>query len=411
MVYSILRTARFSSLLSERMLAFSSRKNKNRHGGGSVQQPLAYLDPTYSLNGANAGSDLLKQNGLIVRPVIPRIGGGSVQQPLPYLDPTFSSPSADGPGNDLLKQNGLILRPVIPRIGGGTMRKHRHGGWKSGGFLPSVMKGVVNAAVVTAPLAAVAAKKMLYNKTRKGGSMVTTGQRGGGKKEDWARNREAAKGELEKYGKPSALNVNKYAALKRKSEDDAEEFLTDYILRKRKTGKKKSKANKPKNSTAKKPKATKAEVKTASLWKDLLDRAKKNLQKFGKPSGANVTKLASLHKKGVNTKQFVANFQTRKKYVAVKTKRNTYKNNLQSAKEALAPFGKPTAANLAKYVSLMRKGDSTAPVEQTVKSRVKAGIVTTVKPTSKSPPPPAQNMEKVKRNLALLKKKIKTVNK
>ncbi len=403
MVYSILRTARFSSLLSERMLAFSSRKSKNRHGGGSVQQPLSYLDPTLSSPNYPSGSNLLQQNGVIVRPVIPRMAGGaSVQQPLPYLDPTFSSPSADGPGSDLLKQNGVIVRPVIPRIGGGTRK--RRGGWKSGGFLPSVMKGVVNAAVVTGPLAAVAAKKMLYNKTRKGG----------GKKEDWARNREAAKGELEKYGKPSALNVNKYAALKRKSEDDAEDFLTDYILRKRKAGKKTAKKSTKavKNNTAKKPKASKskAEVKTASLWKDLLDRAKKNLQKFGKPSGANVTKLASLHKKGVNTKQFVANFQTRKKYVAVKTKRNTYKNNLQSAKEALAPFGKPTAANLAKYVSLMRKGNSTAPIEQAVKSRVKPGVVT-VKPTSKSPPPPAQNMEKVKRNLALLKKKIKTFNK
>ena len=369
-----------------------------KYGGGSVQQPLPYLDSTYSSPNAGSSPDLLKQDGLIVRPVIPRLSGGgsrvttghrggSVQQPLPYLDPTLASPSAAG--SDLLKQNGLIVRPAILRQMGGS----------AGGFLPSVMKGVVNAAVVTAPLAAMAAKRMM-NKTRK---------RGGGKRENWSRNRNAAKEELLKYGKPSALNVNKYAALKRKSEEDADEWLTGYILKKRKTAKKPKKVAKSK--TEKASKANVAEVKTAALWKNLVERAKKDLEQYGKPSGANARKFASLHKKGLNTAAFLANYQTRKRYVApaqVKTGRNTYKNNLQKAKQSLSTFGKPTATNLSKYVSLKRKGESVKAVENAVRSRVKPVTVkpSALKPTSRSPPPP--NMEKVRKQLQLLKQKIKT---
>ncbi len=382
-----------------------------KYGGGSVQQPLPYLDSTYSSPNAGSSPDLLKQDGLIVRPVIPRLSGGgsrvttghrggSVQQPLPYLDPTLASPSAAG--SDLLKQNGLIVRPAILRQMGGS----------AGGFLPSVMKGVVNAAVVTAPLAAMAAKRMM-NKTRKrGGSRVTTGHRGGGKRENWSRNRNAAKEELLKYGKPSALNINKYAALKRKSEDDADDWLTEYILKKRKTIKKPKKAAKNKTEKAVKTKAKKESgVQTAALWKNLVDRAKKDLEQYGNPSGANVRKFASLHKKGLNTAAFLANYQTRKKYVPttpVKTARNTYKTNLQEAKQELATFGKPTAANLSKYVSLKRKGQSVKTVQNAVKSRVKQTVVMAeaVKPTSRSPPPP--NYNKIQRQLQLLKKKIKT---
>ncbi len=375
-----------------------------KYGGGSTQQPLQYLDPTLSSPNAPAGSDLLKQNGLIVRPILPRVsGGGSVQQPLPYLDPTLASPSAPAnAGSDLLKQNGLIVRPAIERQNGGS--------GKAGGFLPSVMKGVVNSGIVVAPLAVMAAQRMM-NGTRKRGD-----HRGGGKKENWTRNREAAKEELLKYGKPSALNVNKYAALKRKSEDDADDWLTEYILKKRKTMKKpkkeaKNKTEKVVKTKAKKePKSVKG-VQTAELWKNLVNRAKKDLEAYGNPSGANVRKFASLHKKGLNTAAFLANYQTRKRYVtpvAVKTAKNTYKNNLQKAKQELGTFGKPTAANLSKYVSLKRKGQSVKPVENAVKSRVKQTVLAAnaVKPTSRSPPP--ANIEAIRQHLQLLKKKIKT---
>ena len=377
------------------MLAFSSRRNKNQdgfeqHAGGS-NQPLPYLDPTYSSPNANAGRDLLEQNGLILRP---RIGGGSSNQPLAYLDPTYS-PNA-GPshtanvGTDLLKQNGLIVRPAIERQTGGN----------HGGFLPSVMKGVVNSGVIVAPLAAMAVKRMMYN-TRKG-------KHGGGKKENWSHNREIAKEELLKYGKPSATNVNKFAALKRKNLEAAEDWLTEYIVKKRKTktkgkGKGKGKGKTVKGNTNTK---TKTNTKTASLWKNLLDRAKHNLEPYGKPSGANTAKLASLHKKGMNTAVFLSNYQTRKKYAPPKTLRNKYQNNLQQARQYLSHFGKPTVANISKFVSLKRKNMPTNDIETAVKSRVGKSVVKTVKSTAKSPPP-----ANVKKYLQLLQKKIKKLEK
>ena len=323
---------------------------------------------------ASAGSDLLERQGLIVRPAIEKQGGGgSVQQPLQYLDPTMPTPSASS-GSNLLVRDGLIVRPEISRQQGGS----------KGGFLPSVMKGVVNSAVVVGPLAAIAAKRMWYD-TRK---------KGGGKKEDWARNREASKEELSKYGKPSALNINKYAALKRKDEEEADNWLTEYIVRKRKTAKKGKSA---KNKTEKKPKVKKgkavaANVATAELWADLLGRAKSDLEKFGKPSGPNVTRFASMKRKGVNTQAFLANYKTRKQYKSPeKTKRNQYQNNLQAARKFLSQYGKPTVANVAKFVSQKRKGESTAAVENAVKGRVKP-VKTEAKPvtpksTSHSPPP------------------------
>ena len=389
------------------MLAFSSRKQKK--GGGSVAQPLAYVDPTVLPPNAPAGSDRLVQNGLILRP---RIGGGSVQQPLQYLDTTYPSPSAAA-GSDRLVQNGLIVRPVIPTQSGGS----------TGGFLPSVMKGVVNSGAIIAPLAAMAAKRM-WNGTRK--------RRGGGKKEDWARNREAARTELLKYGKPSALNVNKFAALKRTDEDEADAWLTDYIVKKRKTVKKKQPKKAAKNKTEKAKPAPKKKVKvlsppanlgakTTSLWKNLVDRAKKNLGKYGKPSGPNIMKLASLHKKGLDTNAFVKNFKTRKQYVSpTKSPRSTYKNNLQAARTHLKQFGNPTVANVSKFVSLKRKGQSTANVETAVKSRAKPVTQqakpvepSAVKKTARSPPPQSKasnwknTYKKAKENLQSIREKPK----
>ena len=357
------------------MLAFSSRKK----GGGSNQQPLSYLDSTLPAPNAPAGKDLLGQHGLVVRPVISRQdGGASVQQPLAYLDPTLPVPSAPA-GSDLLRQTGLILRPVIPRQAGGA----------KGGFLPSVMKGVVNSGVIVAPLAAIAARRM-WSGTRK---------KGGGKKEDWARNRDAAKSELSKYGKPSALNVNKFAALQRKNQAAAEEWLTEYIVRKRAT------AKKGKKGTVKTVKVD--SPKTSVLWKNLVDRAKQDLAKFGKPSGANAAKFASLKKKGENTTAFLTNFKTRKAYKSpTKTGKNQYQANLAAARQHLSQFGKPTVANVSKFVSLKRKSESTKAIENAVKSRVKPKTVaaTAIKATAKSPPPSTLN--RLRRNLANLQKKI-----
>jgi hypothetical protein len=74
-----------------------------------------------------------------------RKGGG---QSLDYVDPSAYEPSAPA-GRDLLKPDGLILRPKI------------------GGFYPSIMKGVVNSGAYAAPLVAYTAKKMFNGSTRK----------------------------------------------------------------------------------------------------------------------------------------------------------------------------------------------------------------------------------------------------
>lgn len=390
------------------MLAYASRKNK---GGGSIQQPLNYLDPSEPVPNAPSGSDLLARQGLIVRPALERqAGGGSIQQPLQYLDPTLPAPSAS-PGQNLLVRDGLVVRPVIERQQGGS----------KGGFLPSVMKGVVNSAVIVGPLASLAAHRML-NSTRKrksGGSIVgsshstTSGSRGGGKKENWAHNREAAKEELSLYGKPSALNINKYAALKRKNVEEAENWLTEYIVRKRKTAKKGKKTNENKTEKAKK----KANVETVELWGDLLARAKVNLEKFGKPSGPNVTKFASIKRKGLNAEAFLTNYKTRKHYKSPeKTKKNEYLNNLQAARKFLSQYGKPTVANVAKFVSQKRKGVSTVAVENAVKARAKPAKVQLKPPAlkftapvlpHKAKPDWATAYNKAKANLIAIKAKPK----
>lgn len=318
-----------------------------------------------------------------MRPAIAStVGGGSVQQPLQYMDTTIPTPSAPS-GANLLVQRDLIVRPTILRQDGGS----------KGGFLPSVMKGVVNSGIYVAPLAALAAKRMWYDNT--------TRKKGGGKKENWSRNREAAKEELAKYGKPSGLNINKYAALKRKNEDAAEDWLTEYILKKRKTAKKGAKKT-GQNKTEKKPKETKpketkpkkainvSQIQTAELWKDLVARARENLKKYGKPSGPNIMKFASMKRKAVNTTAFLANYKTRKHYASppktttapVKTPKPTskspppvkpppinWKTAYAQAKTNLTTIrAKPKASQIASLAALRRRGQSNAAFLQTYKT-------------------------------------------
>jgi hypothetical protein len=168
-------------------------------------------------------------------------------------------------------------------------------------------------------------------------------------------------------------------------------------VRKRKTAKK---GKKNQNKTEKKVKVKKENVKTAELWGELLARAKGDLEKFGKPSGPNVTRLASMKRKGINTQAFLANYKTRKQYKSPeKTKRNQYLNNLQAARKYLSQYGKPTVANVTKFVSQKRKGESTVGVENAVKARVKP---VAVKATATSPP-----AAKVKANWATVYNKAK----
>lgn len=314
-------------------------------------------------------------------------GGASIGEPLAYLDSKAPVPSAPA-GSNLLISNGAIIRPTI------------------GGFVPSVMKGVVDGGTYMVPLAGMVASRMLT---------------GGGKKEDWARNREFAKGELAKYGKPSAANVNKLAALARKNQEAARQFMYNFKAKKAEQETKKA-AKKPRRKAAvsptrKMPRAlpmfnnsipkprTKKVVRIASppqypmsqaaiyreaeenskramanyatqtrrqttnkqqAWRTLMANAKMNLSQFGKPRIVNMTKYASLKKQGLPTNTFIREFQERRIEKAIPTqqpitavtKRNKYRENFAAAKAELAQYGRPTGPNIAKFVTLKRRGNN-----------------------------------------------------
>jgi hypothetical protein len=389
-------------------------------------------------------------------------GGGSVGQSLKYVDPAAPEQSAAA-GTDLLKQNGLIVRPAI---GGGTRKKQ-------GGFYPSVMSGVVNAGVYLAPVAAIAGRRLFSQKQR----------RGGGKKGNvFQAQKEEAKAELDVIGKASAANVLAFVAAKRRGSAAAEEYRTKFRNKKlekaielegkrlAKEEKKAAREAKRASKKAKKPVSSastaasrrsksaasnksnrpitkaqirreaeenvaraKAEVAAAKsaakkplknsqvAWMSLIDNAAKRLANTGVPTRKNAMRYASLLKQGKNAEAsaFLANFRARSrksnKKTAVKaaaalakvseaaagnnagvsaapkkannsaTKKRkspsaaqkAYFEALRTARATLGAVGKPKPANMAKWASLKvskknNAGASLAAFEENFRSRVSA---------------------------------------
>lgn len=289
-----------------------------------------------------------------------KVGGGSIQQSMDYMYPGQYLPNASA-GNNLLNATELIARPRI------------------GGFLPSVMKGVVNAGMVTVPLAAAAAKRMMNN---------THKRRGGGKAENWTRNRQAAKAELEAYGKPSALNTNKYAALKRKNLAGARMFLDEYKTRKaeskeakllRKKGTRKSKSKS-------KGKATEPPViifdEAANVVRAVRPRAVSGAQPNGMSlrSGKQLgSQSAALRKAAEDLAKAQAEYLAKKQKDENESKGKQRKKTeksvawaslMKKAHENLSKVGKPTIGNYSKYASAMRKGVETN--METIRTAVRA---------------------------------------
>ena len=99
-------------------------------------------------------------------------GGGPL--PLRFFDVNAEHPSADA-GNDLLNTSGRLVRPAI----GGKRSGKRSGKRNSkrskrtkrimkGGFFPSIMEPfVLGCSKYIAPLAGLAAYKLLHNPTKK----------------------------------------------------------------------------------------------------------------------------------------------------------------------------------------------------------------------------------------------------
>jgi len=391
-------------------------------------------------------------------------GGGSVGQSLKYVDPAAHEQTA-GAGTDLLKQNGLILRPSI----GGSVAapSHRGGGTrkKRGGFFPSVMTGVVNAGVYLAPVAAIAGRRLFSQKQR----------RGGGKKGNLFRaQKEEAKSELDVIGKASAANVLAFVAAKRRGSAAAEEYITKFRNKKlekavelegkriAKEEKKAARASKKASKKAKKPAAaasrsrsrsrsasaseasnnsdsyrppTKAQLMREAeenaararaeakkplknsqvAWFSLIDNAAKRLAGNGVPTRKNAMRYASLLKQGKNVEAsaFLANFRARSrksnkkpaasaagnnsgaKPAAKKAKKPAANNGetkkrkspspaqkayfeaLRTARATLGMVGKPKPANMAKWASLKVSKKNNAPAslaafEENFRSRVSA---------------------------------------
>lgn len=384
-------------------------------------------------------------------------GGGSIGQSLRYMDPAAPERSAAA-GSDLLKESGLVVRPAI---GGGTRRRR-------GGFYPSVMSGVVNAGVVLAPLTALAARRLLSRKTHKGGTR---------KGNRFRANKEEAKRQLENIGKPSAANILAFVAAKRRGSAEGEDYISGFRKKKqekeeaneaRRRAKEEMKAArvaarvaKKASKKAKKPVSNvstnstvsnnnnyraptkaqlmreaeenaaraKAEMEAAKkplmkesqmAWLSLIENAQQKLKANGVPTRKNAMRYASLLKqgKGVEASAFLANFRMRSRKASPKpatpppakmatpppaeapkkgkakkataagnngTKKRkspsaaqkSYFEALRTARSTLGAFGKPKPSNMAKWASLKVSKKNNAPTslakfEQNFRSRVTA---------------------------------------
>ena len=372
-------------------------------------------------------------------------GGGSVGQSLRYMDP--SAPEQTAPaGSNLLVERGLIARPAI---GGGCTRKRRGGSRattsRRGGFYPSIMGGVVNAGMVSAPLAAVVGRKLLSRKTRKGGA----------KKNRWLAQKEEAKAILQGYGKPTAINIQKFALAKRRGSEASEAFLEQFqrkVQEKReaneakKATKERRKAEREAERQAKKERkqaekeARKATKKASKPKKERTKKAKKVsvavtpvrkgthlffnnegrvIEKSAIPSvvtapGRKGTHLffnnegrvlearpleraptqrelrllaeANADKAREAVARVVAK-ETTKTRKSPSAKSKTYFSELSKAREFLATVGRPTGPNMAKFASMKLKGQNTSAWVENFKTR--RPLATAKKP--KSPKTPEVN--------------------
>jgi len=328
-------------------------------------------------------------------------------QPLSFVDSSYKEPSASA-GSDLQVQNGLVLRPRI------------------GGFYPSVMRGVVEGGQYLAPLVALTGRKMFTRKS------------GGGKKEDWARNRERARAELERYGNPSGVNVNKYAAYVRKNSGKAAAFLDEFRDRKVK-GKaaKKGPKREPRIQYAirkqaqensddamreykklmsrRKPRSPPSPVPERTrkvAWANQLKAAAETIKQYEKANPGikrtkgNFTTLASLRRRGLNDRDFFDRYSspaeapsppsppTRKNKNRFSPYRNQAAATLRNLKKKY-PEIKRRAGNFMTLGKLIRDGDL-AGQEQFMKSyRVPDTVVPVPAP---APAPATTTRRKYTRN-------------
>ena len=287
-----------------------------------------------------------------------------MQQSLDYLGASQNFHGAPA-GKDLLTASSIIARPRI------------------GGFYPSVMGGIVGAGPIVGGLAFMQARRLLNTPTRK---------RGGGKKENWTRNRGIAKDELVRYGKgnPSASNIQKYAALKRKLDNpkfdrrvierELQEFVANYRVRK---------ATRKVQAKAKKPAAVPVAKGPVHL---VFDNNGKVIRKTGAaPSAVTRPLVKPVLKPVVNRKveavvaaAAVKNLAKAKRAYTQKNTGAEWRSLLNRAKQDLSVYGKPTVRNVTRYASALRGQRANRLAPQTVISEFQTRVLP---PPSELPPP------------------------
>ncbi len=319
-------------------IGMETRKRKRNQKGG---QPLSYTNPYYPEPAALPGAPILYSNGMIARPEIPMQSGGAQMvytdigqwvpytqqgtpliiqrpqqggaQPLSYTNVNYPEPAAL-PGAPILYSNGMIARPEIAQ---------------KGGFTPSIMSNLVQNGAYLTPLAVTAGYRLWSNrKTRK--------QRGGNG-EEWEAYRQQARGMLEGLapGKVNGKWINKVAkALKEKKNTAA--VLAEFQENKGVEGQ----AQRPRFATR------------LNEWEYNQRQAKKELKKYGEPTGAEITHLAALRtgRKGKAGDAEVYVEQFRQRYQAAKEKKaaseqekeeKRIKKEIEQAEKAIPKAPKP----------------------------------------------------------------------
>ena len=227
-------------------------------------------------------------------------------------------------------------------------------------------------------------------------------------------NRQRAKEFLLQHGKPSGTNIMKFTSIRRKGNAQAEnEFLTKFKSRYLETPALQEANNevvevveeeKPlAEEPAKKPRVTSSA--SIDQWKLNKQRAKELLDRIGSATAAEVSKLASMMRKGSDTSEFLTTIQsrvnqTRKRLTMLKQKKDlsavqevNNENNVEEYRLLNNNSAKPLLNNSSRNVEPIES-------EQLSTYRPPPFVATNTRKNGKVP------VENFRKHLQLLKQKL-----
>jgi len=228
-------------------------------------------------------------------------------------------------------------------------------------------------------------------------------------------NRQRAKEFLLQHGKPSGQNIMKFTSIRRKANAQAEdEFLTRFKSRYLETPAVQEANNEvvevveevpaPVSAAViKKPRVTSSA--SINQWKLNKQRAKELLDRIGSATAAEVSKLASMMRKGTDTSEFLTTIQsrvnqTRKRLTMLKQKKElsaiqeaNNENNVEEYRLLNNNSAKPLLNNSSRNVEPIES-------EQLSSYRPPPFVATTTRKNGKVP------VENFRKHLQLLKQKL-----